>query len=66
MNDLISRQMAIYALCSLCTVNKPETCPTIQDGDIWCKEVYTILNLPSVQPEPDWKEIIKCEMEEQK
>ena len=52
MNDLISRQAAIDAFCSHCYVSRPETCSTIQEGDKWCEEVYTILNLPSAQPEP--------------
>jgi len=49
--DMVSRQKAIDALCSKCTVDKPGTCSTIQDGDRWCEEVYTLLNLPSTQPE---------------
>lgn len=49
--DAISRQAAIDALCSKCTVDKPETCSTIQKGDNWCEEVYILQNVPSVQPE---------------
>ena len=52
MNDLISGQAAIDALCKQCTVDRPETCSTIQKGDKWCEEVYTLLKLPSAQPEP--------------
>ena len=51
MSDLISRQAAIDALCKQCTVDRPETCSTIQKGDKWCEEVYTLLKLPSAQPE---------------
>ena len=51
-DDLISRQAVINMLCSKCTVVKPETCSTIQKGDNWCEEVYTVQNMPSVQPEP--------------
>ena len=49
--DMVSRQNAIDALCSKCTVDKPETCSTIQKNDRWCEEVYTLLNLPSTQSE---------------
>ena len=49
--DTISRQAAIDALCKQCTVDRPETCSTIQKGDKWCEEVYTLLKLPSAQPE---------------
>ena len=55
MNDLIYRQTAINMLCSKCTVDKPETCSTIQKGDNWCEEVYTLQRVPSAQPE-----IIRC------
>ena len=51
MNDLIYRQTAINMLCSKCTVDKPETCSTIQKGDNWCEEVYTLQRVPSAQPE---------------
>lgn len=51
MDDLISRQAAINAICSKCMVCKPETCSTIQRGDSWCDEVYVLLGLPSVEPE---------------
>ena len=54
MSDLISRQAAIEALCKQCTVDRPETCSTIQKGDKWCEEVYTLLKLPSAQPEQRW------------
>ena len=53
--DTISRQAAIDALCKQCTVDRPETCSTIQKGDKWCEEVYTLFKLPSAQPE-----IIRC------
>lgn len=56
-DDLIYRRAAINALCSQCTVDKPETCSTIQENDRWCKEVYALLNLPPAQPEP-YKEVI--------
>ena len=55
MQDLISRHAAIDALCKQCTVDRPETCSTIQKGDKWCEEVYTLLKLPSAQPD-----IIQC------
>lgn len=51
MSDIISRQAAIDALCSVCEVDTPKTCSTIQNGDMWCKEVYILLNLPSAEPE---------------
>ena len=54
MDDLISRQAAIDALCKQCTVDRPETCSTIQKGDKWCEEVYTLLKLPSAQPQTEW------------
>ena len=54
MSDTISRQAAIEALCKQCTVDRPETCSTIQKGDKWCEEVYTLLKLPSAQPEQRW------------
>ena len=54
-SDTISRQAAIEVLCKQCTVDRPETCSTIQKGDKWCEEVYTLLKLPSAQPE-----IIHC------
>ena len=52
MNDIIYRQTAINTLCSKCTVDKPETCSTIQKGDNWCEEVYILQRVPSAQPEP--------------
>ena len=55
-DDLISRQAAIDALCKQCTVDRPETCSTIQKGDKWCEEVYTLLKLPSAQPEQRYTE----------
>lgn len=48
MKKLIDRQTLIDSFCSQCTVDKPETCSTIQYGDKWCNEVYTILNAPTV------------------
>lgn len=54
-DEFISRQDAINMLCSKCTVDKPETCSTIQKGDNWCEEVHTLLNMPSAEPE-----IIRC------
>ena len=48
-DDLISRSAAIDILCSECMVVKPEACSTIQEGDRWCEEVYTLLNLPSAE-----------------
>lgn len=51
-SDTISRQTAINMLCSKCTVDKPETCSTIQKGDNWCQEVYILQRVPSAQPEP--------------
>lgn len=51
MNDIIYRQTAINTLCSKCTVDKPETCSTIQKGDNWCEEVYILQRVPSAQPE---------------
>lgn len=55
MNDIICRQTAINMLCSKCTVDKPETCSTIQKGDNWCEEVYILQRVPSAQPE-----IVRC------
>lgn len=52
MKKLIDRQTLIDSFCSQCTVDKPETCPTIQYGDKWCNEVYTILNAPTVDAVP--------------
>lgn len=49
--DKISRQTAIDMLCSKCTVDKPETCSTIQKGDNWCEEVYMLQRMPSAQPD---------------
>ncbi len=49
--DIISRQTAINTLCSKCTVDKPETCSTIQKGDNWCEEVYILQRVPSAQSE---------------
>ena len=51
MDDLISRQAAIDAVCSVCEVETPKTCSTIQNGARWCFEVYNLLNLPSAQSE---------------
>ena len=51
MDDLIYRQMAVNMLCSKCAVDKPETCITIQKGDNWCEEVYTLLTMPSAELE---------------
>jgi len=50
MTDLISRQAAIDVVCSVCEVETPKTCSTIQNGDRWCFEVYNLLNLPSAEP----------------
>ena len=54
MNDIIYRQTAINTLCSKCTVDKPETCSTIQKGDNWCEEVYILQRVPCAQPEQKW------------
>ena len=56
MSDTISRQAAIDAFCTQCTVDKPETCSTMRYGDKWCNEVYTILNAPTV----DAVEVVRC------
>lgn len=57
MKALINRQTLINAFCSQCTVDKPETCSTIQYGDKWCNEVYTILNTPTV----DAVQVVECD-----
>lgn len=54
--SIINRQDAIDAICAKCTIDKPALCPTRQDRDAWCEEVYILLNLPSAQKTGKWIE----------
>jgi len=61
MSDLIDRQAAIDALCSVCGVDCDKS-EFVYDGKqedqvILCPEHYVLTQLPSAQPEPD---IIAC------
>lgn len=53
-NDSINRWDAIDTICSHCAVKDPKACSTIQNGDTWCEEVYTLMNLPSAEKTGHW------------
>ena len=67
MDDLISRQAAIDALCSVCGVDCNKS-KFVYDGKqedqvILCPEHYALTQLPSAQPEPKRGKWIEYEQE---
>lgn len=52
MNDLISRQMAIDALCTACNMEGDfHKCDGYNENSEWCEYMVALRRLPSAQPE---------------
>lgn len=65
MDDLISRQAAIDAVCKACMLEREyHTCEGYREDSEWCEEITALRKLPSAQPEQRWidaiREVIKC------
>ena len=55
MNDLISRQAAIDAICKSCsTEGDYHKCDGYPETSTWCDELVALRALPSAQPEQRW------------
>ena len=52
MDEYISKRAAIDMICSKCTVDTPNSCSTIQEGDDWCEEMYYLLKTPAADVAP--------------
>ncbi len=54
MSDLISRQAAIEAVCSVCGNTECNIFDTENKAKLFCPEPYAISKLPSAEPEIKW------------
>lgn len=53
MDDLISRQAAIEAICKVCQlVENYKKCDGYPETSTWCDELVALRAVPSAQPEP--------------
>ena len=50
MNDLISRQDAIEAICEACYDENPQKCEGRKEGSNWCEYMVAMRKVPSAHP----------------